>query len=203
VGARLKLTARKKPTQVRAKETVEAILEAATYILTKQGWQQFTTNRVAERAGVNIASVYQYFSSKEAIVAELHARHSARIRQLFPRLIGELRAQTELHGLLRVIVAAVIEEHRISPPLHRVLGDELPRSARPRERSESVESQWKEIIRPFLRGVADPDIAMFIASRALHAAVHEAAAERAEVLQSPLFEDELVALLDRYLNRPS
>jgi AcrR family transcriptional regulator len=199
----MKLTARKKPTQARAKETVEAILEAATYILTKQGWQQFTTNRVADRAGVNIASVYQYFPSKQAIVAELHARHSARIRQLFPRLIGELRAQSELRGLLRVIVAAVLEEHRIAPALHRALADELPRSVRRRERSEAVESQWEEIIRPFLRGVPNPDIAMFIASRALHAAVHETAAERAEVLESPLFVDELVALLDGYLNRPS
>lgn len=54
--------------QERAKATVEAIVEAATYILEKKGPSSFTANKVAEKAGVNIASFYQYFPNKEALL---------------------------------------------------------------------------------------------------------------------------------------
>ena len=69
------LKPRKSPSQSRAKETVDAILQAGAYILIRDGWEGFTTNRVAERAGVNIASLYQYFSNKESIAVELQRRH--------------------------------------------------------------------------------------------------------------------------------
>ena len=49
---------RRTPRQTRAQQTVDFILEAATYILSEDGLEGFTTNRVAERAGVNIASLY-------------------------------------------------------------------------------------------------------------------------------------------------
>lgn len=73
--ARKKLAPRKQPRQERSAATVEAVLRAATYILTRRGWAAFTTNEVAEKAGVNIASLYQYFPNKEAIIAELQRRH--------------------------------------------------------------------------------------------------------------------------------
>ena len=65
---------RKKPAQARSRATVEAILEAATRILRDQGLADLTTNRVAERAGVSVGSLYQYFPSREAILAELVRR---------------------------------------------------------------------------------------------------------------------------------
>ena len=48
--------------------TVDALVEAATYILSQRGGAGFTANRIAERAGVNIASFYQYFPNKEALL---------------------------------------------------------------------------------------------------------------------------------------
>lgn len=68
---RKNLSTRKKPQQERSVATVQAILQAAAYILARDGWEAFTTNAVAEKAGVNTASLYQYFPNKEAIVAEL------------------------------------------------------------------------------------------------------------------------------------
>jgi AcrR family transcriptional regulator len=62
------LSLKKQPRQARALATVEAIAEAATYILRDEGPRGFTANKVAERAGVNIASFYQYFPNKEALL---------------------------------------------------------------------------------------------------------------------------------------
>ncbi len=56
---------RRTPRQARAQQTVDGILEAAAYMLSEQGLEDFTTNRVAERAGVNIASLYNFYRTKE------------------------------------------------------------------------------------------------------------------------------------------
>jgi AcrR family transcriptional regulator len=69
---------RKRPRQERSRFTVEAILEAAADILVRDGYETLTTNRIADRAGVNVASLYQYFPGKEAIVAEVAAAASKR-----------------------------------------------------------------------------------------------------------------------------
>jgi len=62
------ISLKKQPKQRRAIATVEAIVEAATYILKRHGPAGFTANKVAEKAGVNIASFYQYFPNKEALL---------------------------------------------------------------------------------------------------------------------------------------
>lgn len=64
-------TPRKMPTQHRARVTVESILQAAESIIFNEGYEVATTNHIAEVAGVSIGSLYQYFPSKEAIVAGL------------------------------------------------------------------------------------------------------------------------------------
>jgi hypothetical protein len=58
-------------------------------------------------------------------------------------------------------------------------------------------------LRPFLKGIPNPDVAIFIARKALHAAVHEAAIERPSNLTTALFVEEITTLLERYLDRTS
>ena len=65
---------RRLPRQRRAIATVDAILEAAARILIDTGYASASTNRIAERAGVGIGSLYEYFPGKEAIFAELRRR---------------------------------------------------------------------------------------------------------------------------------
>ena len=199
-----KLTRRKKPTQARAVATVEAILQAATYILVEHGWDALTTNRVAERAGVNIASLYQYFPSKEAIVAELQRKHVQEVRRSLPKL-SELQAKRSLRELLTAIVDASIREHRVAPVLHRVFADELPRSVRrPAEAQDrELDALFREAAEPFLSDVPNLDLASFVARVSLHALVHEAASERPALLEDPTFRDEVVCLLEQYLARAS
>ncbi len=65
------ISSRKQPQQARSTELVGAIVEAAIQVLAKEGAQRFTTARVAEKAGVSVGSLYQYFPNKAAILFRL------------------------------------------------------------------------------------------------------------------------------------
>jgi AcrR family transcriptional regulator len=67
------ISSRKRPKQVRSTDLVAAILEAAAQVLAKEGAPRFTTARVAERAGVSVGSIYQYFPNKAAILFRLQS----------------------------------------------------------------------------------------------------------------------------------
>jgi len=67
------LSSRKQPQQVRSSELVAAVLEAAARVLAKEGARRFTTARVAEKAGVSVGSLYQYFPNKAAILFRLQS----------------------------------------------------------------------------------------------------------------------------------
>ena len=62
---------RKKPKQMRSKLMFDRILEASTRVLEEVSFKKFTTNRVAEAAGISIGSLYQYFPNKQSILIEL------------------------------------------------------------------------------------------------------------------------------------
>jgi AcrR family transcriptional regulator len=82
-----KLSARKEPVQERSIELRNSILKAATYVLKKEGPFGFTTNKVADRAGVNIASLYQYYPNKEALLFHLvEIEWSTTFNAVFPIL---------------------------------------------------------------------------------------------------------------------
>ena len=122
---RRKLSPRKTAQQARSRATVEALLDATADILIRHGYAKLTTNRIAERAGVNIASLYQYFPGKEAIVAELRCRHGAEQRAAVRRVLTERRGRS-FEATLRALVSTGIAAHTVSPALHRVFTEELP-----------------------------------------------------------------------------
>ncbi len=75
------ITPRKLPSQARSRATFEAIVEAGAWVLCERGFHGTTTNHVAERAGVNISSLYEYFPGKDAIVALVAERLVERVLQ--------------------------------------------------------------------------------------------------------------------------
>ena len=76
----------RQPQQKRALETVQAIVEAAGQLLVEKGFANTTTNAIAERAGVSIGSLYQYFGNKDAVYLALTRRHFERIDPLLDEL---------------------------------------------------------------------------------------------------------------------
>ena len=67
------ISSRKQPQQARSMELVKAVLDAAVQVLATEGAQRFTMARVAERAGVSVGSLYQYFPNKAAILFRLQS----------------------------------------------------------------------------------------------------------------------------------
>lgn len=66
---------RRRPTQARSVVTVHAIFEACIQVLLKDGVQRLTTTRVAERAGVSVGTLYQYYPHKQALLHAVLERH--------------------------------------------------------------------------------------------------------------------------------
>jgi AcrR family transcriptional regulator len=119
---------RRKPTQRRARQTVEAILDAVIRILKRRGFEAVTTNRIAEVAGVSIGSLYQYFPDKRAIFAALHRRHIEQIDRRIQTTLVE-HAASSLDDLIRALVDAMIDAHTADPELHQLLMSEVPHRA--------------------------------------------------------------------------
>ena len=110
----------RRPQQPRARQTVEAILDAVPRVLARDGAAAVTTNRIAEAAGVSIGSVYQYFPDKGAIFAALHDRHVEEMSRLVERTLVE-HAAAPLEALIRALVEAVVAAHATDPALYELL----------------------------------------------------------------------------------
>lgn len=124
--ARTRTRPRKSPSQPRSERTVEAIVEAAARILETEGLGGFNTNAVADKAGVSVGSLYQYFPNKDALIAAL----SARERSLLGAEIAAAVRQTAGLGLtatLRRLARAAIHRQLARPDLARVLDFEEQR----------------------------------------------------------------------------
>jgi AcrR family transcriptional regulator len=110
---KINVNARKLPKQQRSGFTVEAILQAATQVLTTQGLAGFNTNQIALRAGVSIGTLYQYFPNKSALIAQLITREQlARCAQI-EGLVGQTFAA--LRPALHALVGVAIDHQFASP----------------------------------------------------------------------------------------
>ncbi|QHF03650.1 TetR family transcriptional regulator [Pseudomonas asturiensis] len=195
---------RKIPAQARSRATVDAIIQAATYILTKVGWEGLTTNAIAERAGVNIGSLYQFFPNKEAIIAELQRRHATDTRTDLLEVLRVLPDQPSLRDALRLIVEMLVAEHRIAPALHKAIHEELPRTVRHLEDGkDSLQQQFAQVLKPLMKNVPDPELSIYLMSIAAHAIIHTVTADQPTLLEQPAFVSEVVTLMEHYLQRPA
>ena len=116
-------TLRKQPKQERAKATVDAVLEASARILVDIGYAKASTNLIAEKAGVSIGSLYEYFPGKEAIFAELRRREGMKTYHL---LVDEPRPTTPKAALTH-LVTTYIARFRDNHALLVALENEVPR----------------------------------------------------------------------------
>jgi AcrR family transcriptional regulator len=114
--------------QRRARQTVDAILDAVVRILKREGFDAITTNRIAEVAGVSIGSVYQYFPDKRAIFVALHERHIEEIDRIVESTLVE-HAASSLDELVRALFEAMIDAHSTDPELFELLLTEVPHRA--------------------------------------------------------------------------
>jgi AcrR family transcriptional regulator len=106
---------------------VDEILTAAAQVFEVHGYAAGTTNRIAERAGVSIGTLYQYFPSKEAIAVALLERHIAETDHRLLEWVGHMVA--ERHGLFAALhdyVREMLQMHSGRPRLQHILLEETP-----------------------------------------------------------------------------
>lgn len=197
---------RKRPTQKRAQATVDAILRATAHILRTGGWDACNTNAVAKRAGVSIGSLYQYFPSKEALVAALAEQHAAEGVAVLMREVEAAAGQARsLEDTVRHYIRAMVALHADDPKLHRVLVEQVPRlkgglavvhSAS--ERSATLVRDWLEAERAHFREV-DLDVATYLLVTSVEAVAHLQVLERPKQLDPEVLVDELSELVLGYL----
>lgn len=194
---------RKNATQERSRATVDALLAATARVLVKDGYDHASTNKIAHAAGVSIGSLYQYFPSKEALVAAVIERHMGEMMEVVRASLARV-APLRLREAAQELVRVMIEAHRIEPKLHRVLVEQIPRVGSMKH-VERVDEEVIPLVRGYLEahrdelGVDDLDMAAFVAVTCVEAMTHAAVLRRPELLSEPRFVDEVAALVVRYL----
>ena len=196
---------RKQPTQARAQRTIETIFDATAQIVEAEGEGALTTNRIAQKAGFSIGTLYQYFPSKEAVLlAMIHRQRD--------------KAQDDLQAMLDRAVAerqpiAVVVRDMVRMLVHVFGGSSRPRRALIRmawrlDGHDNVTQALREgadrnatalgqlIALGGAPGVRPPTPAMmFVVTRAVMGAIRSASLEDSPLLGTPAFEDELVRLV--------
>lgn len=113
------------PRQQRSTETVHAILDTAWQITVDAGVGSLTTARIAERSGINVASLYQYFANREMIVSAIIERHLLAQQSLFRHLIATAPRE-DFETLLRRGLEATLAAIRPTLPAVRDLVADIP-----------------------------------------------------------------------------
>src|ERR1700691_3739481 len=95
---------RKTPVQARSAVTVEAIAEATIQVLLAVGMDRLTTTRVAERAGVSVGTLYQYYPNKQALLHSVLEVHGTKVAEAV-----EAACRAYRRAAVKVLIAAVVE----------------------------------------------------------------------------------------------
>ena len=114
------------PRQSRSKATVDALLTAAARILKRDGYERASVNKIAELAGVSVGSLYQYFPSKEALVAAVIKRHSQQMIEVFSEGLVDL-GHLPLNEAARGVVRRAFASYSVDPALRKVIIEQVPK----------------------------------------------------------------------------
>lgn len=193
---------RKQPRQERSKATVAAILEGAIQVLKAGGPAALTTTRVAQRAGVSVGSLYQYFPNKESILRALKARKLESVRLAMASALEDAQI-LDLEGKVRALVEGLLREKARHPKLDLALSvaDTLEGSKMARETTDAGRRLVESILQAHPDEVDVDDL-----RREAHLLVHavtgvlDAVARQPRArFDDPALADFLVRLLVRYV----
>jgi len=201
--------ARKRPKQSRSVLAVQSIREACIKILNAEGADRLTTERIADVAGVNIASVYQYFPNKEAIIAEVYeelladmaARAATRFhdiqaladRSLADTLSAIIDMECEQLLTLQNLDPSFFREYQHSFDIHRRV-NELTQS-----QSNPSWEEWLDLLLDQHACAGDSRLRGLLVRQTLQGNLRITLQEQPELLESPSYRRELLTLLLAYL----
>lgn len=194
---------RRIPHQTRANETVSAILEGAAQILEAGGLAAFTTNAVAERAGVSIGTLYQYFADKRALLIELARREmQAALAESARALQAQSGAAPEerVRALVRAVINAFHGRQRARKAVvQAVLAQGVAMELMTPITGFIAELGARVGSTPYAVFARLEHEQLFVLTRAVLGAIRAAVLEEQPFLKSRSFEDEIVRLVMAYL----
>ncbi|MDE0951166.1 MAG: TetR/AcrR family transcriptional regulator [Halioglobus sp.] len=203
---------RKRPRQARSQMLVEAIQQACVIILEREGPEQLTTNRIANVAGINIASLYRYFPNKEAVLAEVFEKQIEGYAEKIRKRIGEIErlSHESLEKTLAAIIDMEIEQRlalvRMEPEFYGLYQRSLDFHRRTNELSVSLDNLSWEAWFPRLLGQhrerlrnGGLEAMSHIARSALEGLLVTALSNIPETLNTQALKGEILDLLLRYL----
>ena len=116
---------RKTPIQARSTVTVEAIAEATVQVLLSHGSERLTTTKVAERAGVSVGTLYQYFPNKRSLLFAVLADHLDKVSTAVESACARSR-HLSLAAMVQAVVEAFVDAKMLRPDvstaLYRIAG---------------------------------------------------------------------------------
>lgn len=177
---------RRRPRQDRALATQAAIFEASAQILETEGEAGFNTNRVAERAGVSIGTLYQYFADKQAILVGLALRENERVRA---QLATAAEAGIAPHRLAIRCQIAILADR---PATRRAALKAIMAA----EGGEVVRRETHAGRQLLPRPAGADDLQLFVMNRAVIGVIRAAVLEGSPFLRDPRLEDALVRLVE-------
>ncbi|ABD86365.1 TetR/AcrR family transcriptional regulator [Rhodopseudomonas palustris] len=193
---------RKLPRQARSLATVGVILDATALLLVDEGYDKTTTNRIAERAGVSIGSLYQYFPNREAVVAAVAQRVEAAISEPLWLALSQ-RHESDLRSEITLGLRKSIGSHARVLPLLQIL---LELSSPPAAETAPAFRERQLILRNCLNAHAselrsdfDVEAASFIIPRIVGSAIDAAILLRPATLANGDLERALNEMLSYYL----
>lgn len=186
---------RRTPRQPRSEATVEAILEATFQLLERGGVEALTTNHIAERAGVSVGTLYQYFEGKQAILAALAQRQAAAARDRIARIVID----GPRISAVRLIVRTLATAFEGAPATRRALLDAFADQA-----GDAAVMRHHRLFFDAIAGKARFDFDMtpeagFVLTHAVIGLLRAATVETELALDPQRLEDELVRLMEAYI----
>ena len=195
---------RKWPTQERARRTIAAIFEATAQIVDSDGPEALSTNKVAQRAGVSIGTLYQYFPTKEAIVVAMITQERQRVMtELQGMLISAMQqtsldVESNLRDQIRALLAALGTGSHLNRAMVRLAWhmDHHEQVAQAqREGTERLAIALSQLKDPKLRALSPA--MLFVGTRAVIGVIRSASLENSPLLDTQELEDELVRMVWR------
>lgn len=202
LGPRLKrrVRQRKQPVQARAQATTEALLEATFQVLRRHGAAGLTTTRVADRAGVSVGTLYQYFPDKQSLVMALEVRYLSLMVDAVTSALAESEA-LPLDVIFRRVLGALLQMKHAHLDLCLALREPLAESAG-HDFHRAGRECFGALVMPHLRRALPRERQLerraALAGAALDGAITAVLYESPAWLVEPWLLEELVALAVRY-----
>lgn len=191
-----------KPKSVIGGEIIDSILAAAEQVIEQDSLAKLTTNRIAERAGVSVGSLYQYFPNKHAVLAELARRLERRTQDRLVTILNDASALPLAMVAERVVDAMLDDLGGLA--LRRALLQEVPQLWTDAV-SQQVDAELRATVRDVLATRSDVrvgDLALmaWVIAHAVEGVVEAAVRTSPELVRAPAFRAELMELVVRYLS---